>query len=291
MEAAKATSLMSFAHASLHAFTQAIKISPIGMLHLERLEMTSVGVERGELLGTVPLAPKETTSVRQKEWAVTDQEFSSIVTDYLENYSERGMAEKSEMAPRRIADAAQSAAGCSAPRCRVVWLHLVLHEHHLQHRLVSRRERAREPQTGVGHHQQGLGPRPQERKLHRVAVDNRQRGRDHPDADEPERHRDHAGGLLLDDAQVASAPASVHPAHDLRHRDPRAGRTLRGPLSRSRSSKRRWRSPSRSRSRQATLRHSTTRRRRKRGGIQFAAAAVDHRPADRRAGARTRRSG
>jgi hypothetical protein len=98
MQAAKAGSLLSFAHASLHAFTQAIKISPIGMLHLERLEMTPIGVERGELLGTVPLAPKETTSVRQKEWAVTDQEFSSIVTDYLENYSERGVAEKSEMA-------------------------------------------------------------------------------------------------------------------------------------------------------------------------------------------------
>lgn len=98
IEVAKAKSLVSFAHASVQAFTQAIRISPIGMLHLERIEMTPVGVERGELLGTVPLAPGETTSVRQKEWAVTDQEFSSIVTDYLENYSEKGVTEKSELA-------------------------------------------------------------------------------------------------------------------------------------------------------------------------------------------------
>jgi hypothetical protein len=97
-QVALAKSLVSFAHASVQAFTQAVKISPIGMLHLERIEMTPVGVERGELLGTVPLAPGETTSVRQKEWAVTDQEFSSIVTDYLENYSEKGVTEKSELA-------------------------------------------------------------------------------------------------------------------------------------------------------------------------------------------------
>jgi len=59
--------------------------SPIGMLNLERLEMTPAGIERGGLLATIPLAPKERTAVVQEEWSVISQEFTSIVTDSLEN--------------------------------------------------------------------------------------------------------------------------------------------------------------------------------------------------------------
>ena len=79
-------------------FDQTVKITPIGRLHLERLEMTPAGIERGELLATIPLAPQETTGVMQKEWATTSDEFSSIVTDYLEQVSEKGVTEKSELA-------------------------------------------------------------------------------------------------------------------------------------------------------------------------------------------------
>jgi hypothetical protein len=68
------------------------------MLYLERVEMAPAGIERGELVATIPLAPGETTSVVQKEWAVTSQEFSSIVTDFLESFSEKGVTEKSELA-------------------------------------------------------------------------------------------------------------------------------------------------------------------------------------------------
>jgi hypothetical protein len=39
------------------------------MLNLERIEMSPAGLERGELLATIPLAPKERTSVVQKEWS------------------------------------------------------------------------------------------------------------------------------------------------------------------------------------------------------------------------------
>ena len=34
-------------------------LEPIGLLHLERLDMTPLAVERGELLYSLPLAPKE----------------------------------------------------------------------------------------------------------------------------------------------------------------------------------------------------------------------------------------
>lgn len=70
---------------------------PIGMLNLERLEMAPAGIERGELIGTVPLAPLEETSVSTKEWSVTSKEFTSIVTDSLENYSENGVTDNTEL--------------------------------------------------------------------------------------------------------------------------------------------------------------------------------------------------
>lgn len=95
---AVALSLVTFAKGALDTFTKAVKVSPIGILHLERIEMEPAGVERGELVATIPLAPGETTSVTQKEWSVTSQDFSSIVTDFLENYSEKGVTEKSELA-------------------------------------------------------------------------------------------------------------------------------------------------------------------------------------------------
>jgi hypothetical protein len=79
-------------------FASNITATPIGMLNLERLEMTPAGVERGELLATIPLAPKERTAVVQKEWSVIKQEFTSIVTDSLENYSETGVTENTELA-------------------------------------------------------------------------------------------------------------------------------------------------------------------------------------------------
>lgn len=97
VQRATAASLVTFAKASLDTFIKAVTISPVGMLHLERVEMAPAGIERGELVATIPLAPGESTTVEQKEWSVTSQEFTSIVTDYLENYSEKGVAEKSDL--------------------------------------------------------------------------------------------------------------------------------------------------------------------------------------------------
>jgi hypothetical protein len=69
----------------------------VGMLNLERLEMTPAGLQRGALLATIPLAPQERTSVMQREWSVTDQEFTSIVTDSLTDYSETGVTENTQL--------------------------------------------------------------------------------------------------------------------------------------------------------------------------------------------------
>jgi hypothetical protein len=80
----------------LEAFKQQQRVSPVGRLHLERMEMYPVGVEKGELVFTVPMAPGETVTVSHKEWSTTSQEYEQIVQDAFESYSERGVAEKTD---------------------------------------------------------------------------------------------------------------------------------------------------------------------------------------------------
>ena len=70
---------------------------PIGMMHLERLNFIPAGIERGELMSSVPLSPGEEVNISHKEWSNTSEEFDRIVTDYLEHYSEEGVVEKSEL--------------------------------------------------------------------------------------------------------------------------------------------------------------------------------------------------
>lgn len=77
-------------------FSKEAKIAPIGMIHLERIEMFPVGVERGELIASVPMAPGETTTLSHKVWSISTQEYETIVQDYFESYSERGVSEKSD---------------------------------------------------------------------------------------------------------------------------------------------------------------------------------------------------
>lgn len=97
-DVAAASNLVAFARSALAQFYKAFEVSPVGLLHLERIEMAPAGIERGELIATIPLAPSESTNVVQKEWSVTSEEFSEIVTDYLETYSEKGVTEKTELA-------------------------------------------------------------------------------------------------------------------------------------------------------------------------------------------------
>jgi hypothetical protein len=84
--------------AALKAFKDHMNVEPVGRLHLERLEMTPIGVERGELVSSVPLTPKETVNISHREWSITTEEYESIVRDFFEGYSETGVAEKTEVA-------------------------------------------------------------------------------------------------------------------------------------------------------------------------------------------------
>ena len=95
-QVAAGVNLMNSATLALKTFSTAT--SPIGMLNLERIEMTPAGIERGGLIATVPLAPKERTTIVQQEWSVISQDFTSIVTDLLDNYSETGVTDTTQLA-------------------------------------------------------------------------------------------------------------------------------------------------------------------------------------------------
>ncbi|MEU1117445.1 MULTISPECIES: type II secretion system protein GspG [unclassified Streptomyces] len=79
-------------------FVEEADVQPVGWLHLERIEMQPVGLERGELVSTIPMAPGETSRVSHKEWSTQSEELSRIVTDQLETYAEKGVAEKTDVA-------------------------------------------------------------------------------------------------------------------------------------------------------------------------------------------------
>ncbi|MEV6686451.1 hypothetical protein AB0N28_14060 [Streptomyces sp. NPDC051130] len=88
---------------------EANSVAPnIGWINLERMEMAPAGLERGELIATIPLAPLEETAVTHKEWSVQTKEFSSIVTDSLENTSETGVTDNTELAQSTSSQAQHS---------------------------------------------------------------------------------------------------------------------------------------------------------------------------------------
>ena len=78
-------------------FDESLKVQPVGSLHLERIEMYPAGVERGELIYSLPLTPGETVNVSHKEWAISERDFTEIVQDSFEGYSEQGVAEKTDV--------------------------------------------------------------------------------------------------------------------------------------------------------------------------------------------------
>ena len=98
------THLVNLAMGALSGFTANSSVSPLGMLNLERLDMTPAGIEKGELLATIPLAPMEKTSVVQQEWSVINEEFTTIVTDSLENFSQTGVTENTELTSDNVSN-------------------------------------------------------------------------------------------------------------------------------------------------------------------------------------------
>jgi hypothetical protein len=90
--------LASQTEMTVNTFKYHLPVQPVGALHLERLEMTPVGVEHGELVHSVPMTPGETVNIAHKEWSVTTQTFESIVQDSFEGFSETGIVDKTDLA-------------------------------------------------------------------------------------------------------------------------------------------------------------------------------------------------
>jgi hypothetical protein len=71
---------------------------PLGILFLEKIVLTPMSTERGELVYSLPLAPKEKVTLSHKEWRVRQEEFTQAVQDSFERYSEQGVTEATELA-------------------------------------------------------------------------------------------------------------------------------------------------------------------------------------------------
>ena len=94
----------------LDLFSRQRRILPVGRLHLERIEMYPAAVQRGELVFSVPMAPGETVTIAHKEWSTSSEQFEDLVSDYFESYSERGVAEKTDVSMSSENEAKHSSA-------------------------------------------------------------------------------------------------------------------------------------------------------------------------------------
>ena len=101
---AKATALYNTAvvgTSAMSSFSTTSATSPIGMLNLERIEMTPAGIERGGLIATIPLAPTRAHDRRRcsRKWSVVKQGLQHHqCTDSLDNYSETGVTDNTQLA-------------------------------------------------------------------------------------------------------------------------------------------------------------------------------------------------
>jgi hypothetical protein len=60
--------------------------------------MTPLGVERGELAYSLPLAPDEKVTLAHREWSVREEQFSEFIEDVQENFSQQGVAQTDDIA-------------------------------------------------------------------------------------------------------------------------------------------------------------------------------------------------
>jgi hypothetical protein len=93
----KVTASLTRTGQALRQLADDTPIEPLGLLFLERLTLTPVELERGELVYSLPLAPKEKVTLSHKEWRIREEEFSQSIQDSLERYSERGVTSATEL--------------------------------------------------------------------------------------------------------------------------------------------------------------------------------------------------
>lgn len=82
---------------AVNQFNYQAPLSPVGQIYLERMEMTPVGVEHGELVHSIPLTPGETVNVSHREWSQSTQSYETLTMESLEGFSETGVAEKHDL--------------------------------------------------------------------------------------------------------------------------------------------------------------------------------------------------
>ena len=87
-----------------------IPAQPFGYLHLERLDFIPAGVDHGELVYSLPLAPSERISIRHKEWSNTSEEFTKLVRDQFEDYSETGVVNTTDLSSASATQSSHSSA-------------------------------------------------------------------------------------------------------------------------------------------------------------------------------------
>jgi hypothetical protein len=92
------THLLDQTLVQIQAVERLIKEEPIGYLHLEKLDFTPVGYQRGELVYSLPMTPHETVRVSHRQFSRTETDFEKVVTDSIETVSEDVLNEKSELA-------------------------------------------------------------------------------------------------------------------------------------------------------------------------------------------------
>ncbi len=79
-------------------FEDQMKVEPIGRLHLERIDMTPIGIVRGELVHSVGLSPKETVTLIHREWSSRTTSFEQVVSQEFEQSKEDSVTENTELA-------------------------------------------------------------------------------------------------------------------------------------------------------------------------------------------------
>lgn len=85
-------------------------LQPLGLLYLERLDMTPGAVERGELSYSLPLAPNEKVTLAHREWSVREEQFSEFIEDYQENFSQQGVAQTDDIALSTTSESSHNSA-------------------------------------------------------------------------------------------------------------------------------------------------------------------------------------
>lgn len=82
---------------TLETLLKNIKIEPVGYLHLERLQFTPLGYEKGDLVYSLPMLPGEMVRLSHREWSRTETEYTKLIETELETAAEEALSEKSEI--------------------------------------------------------------------------------------------------------------------------------------------------------------------------------------------------